>query len=235
MNNLKAAHPESTVKMISLKTLRRADSVLWRGLKPDWNFSKISFLSKKDNSWVAITFSNTLDKNSSLEMGWKLERTEGSRLGFLISGCTIACLRGAEKHSELKQAWTNVRMKEPMELKTFLKRQERMLSVGQFVGRRSCTMSDNSNSDISSNLLKTAEHIVGSEEGSGATTGGTDCRPEILSTKKFRKSLQRAGVGIIESVMQGLTRESRTGKSFLMGKAGHYKLALSANWRPVQA
>ncbi len=142
-------------------------------------------------------------------MGQKLEWTEGSRLGFLISGCTIACLRGAGKHSKLKQAWTNVRMKEPMELKTFLKRQERMLSVGQFVGRRSCTMSDNSNSDISSNLLKPAEHIAGSEEGSGATTGGTDCRPEILSTKKFRKSLQRVGVGIIGSVLQGL-RESRT-------------------------
>lgn len=34
-----ADFPESTAKRRSLYTLRRAVSVLWRGLKPDWNFS----------------------------------------------------------------------------------------------------------------------------------------------------------------------------------------------------
>jgi len=32
--------PESTPHRMSLETLRRADSVLWPALKPDWNLSK---------------------------------------------------------------------------------------------------------------------------------------------------------------------------------------------------
>lgn len=37
--------PESTGKSKSLKTLKRAVSVLCHDLKPDWNFSEIPFKS----------------------------------------------------------------------------------------------------------------------------------------------------------------------------------------------
>lgn len=51
-----------------------------------------------------MTFSSTLDKKGSLEIGLKFERTETSKFGFLINGCTIACLKGTGKSPELKQA-----------------------------------------------------------------------------------------------------------------------------------
>ena len=35
----------------------------------------------------------TFDKNGSLEIGLKLLKTEGSRIGFFKSGCTTACLK----------------------------------------------------------------------------------------------------------------------------------------------
>ena len=64
----------------------------------------MSFFSRNYASWVAITFSNTLDKKGSFEIGRKLARIDVLRLGFLISGCTMACLKGAGKQAELKQA-----------------------------------------------------------------------------------------------------------------------------------
>lgn len=39
--------PESTEVKMSFNTLSRAVSVLWLVLNPDWNFSKISFWTKK--------------------------------------------------------------------------------------------------------------------------------------------------------------------------------------------
>ncbi len=47
--------PESTAQKRSLKTLRRADSALWRDLKPDWNISITAFISKYDASWQFST------------------------------------------------------------------------------------------------------------------------------------------------------------------------------------
>ena len=67
-----AESPESTVKIISLKTLKRAVSVLWCGLKPDWNFSYTSLLIKNVCNWLTTTFSRILDRKGSLEMGLKL-------------------------------------------------------------------------------------------------------------------------------------------------------------------
>lgn len=83
--------PESTVKRRSLNTLKRAVSVLWRDLNPDWNFSQMPWLSKNVCSWIKTTLSRDLDRKGSLEIGLKLDKTEGSRLFFLIRGCTTAC------------------------------------------------------------------------------------------------------------------------------------------------
>ncbi len=68
--------PESTAKRRSLETLKRAVSVLWRGLKPDWNFSKILNSSRNDLSWLKTTLSNIFDKKGSLDIGLKLDKIE---------------------------------------------------------------------------------------------------------------------------------------------------------------
>ena len=47
----------------------------------------------KAKSWVETTFSKTFDQNESLEIGLKLDKTEGSSLGFFKRGWTIACLK----------------------------------------------------------------------------------------------------------------------------------------------
>lgn len=83
--------PGSPVSRRSLVTRKRAVSVLWYGLKPDWNFSSISLEARKDWSWLKTTISKTLDRNGSLEIGLKLDKSEGSKFLFWIRGWTVAC------------------------------------------------------------------------------------------------------------------------------------------------
>jgi len=45
------------------------------------------------HSTVQIQPLSNLDKNESLEIGLKLARSDGSRLDFLITGSTTACLK----------------------------------------------------------------------------------------------------------------------------------------------
>ena len=47
----------------------------------------------KAKSCVETTFSKTLDKNGSFEIGLKLLRAEGSRFGFFKRGWTTLCLK----------------------------------------------------------------------------------------------------------------------------------------------
>ena len=81
----------SAAKGRLLVTLRRAVSMLCKALKPDWNFSKMLLWDIKHKNCIEITFSKTLDKNGSLEIGLKLLRTEGSRFGFFKRGWTTVC------------------------------------------------------------------------------------------------------------------------------------------------
>ena len=52
-------------------------------------------------------FSGILDRKGSLEMGLKLERTEGSRLSLFNKGCTTACLKAAGTLPERRQVLIN--------------------------------------------------------------------------------------------------------------------------------
>ena len=67
-----ALSPLSVVKSRSLVTLRRAVSVLCNVLKLDRYFSNKLFCAIKVKSWDERTFSKTIDKNESLEIGLKL-------------------------------------------------------------------------------------------------------------------------------------------------------------------
>ena len=83
-------------------------------------------------------------------MGLKFERMDGSRVFFLISGCTTACLKEAGTWPETRHAFIRDTRVGPTEQKTSLRRREGMLSVGQFVGRRWETISESEERDICS-------------------------------------------------------------------------------------
>lgn len=76
--------PTSTVQK-SFVTLGIAVSVLWCFRNPDWNFSKILFWFTRDRI-LKTTFSKTLYKTESLEIGLKLFGITGSRPGFFLAG-----------------------------------------------------------------------------------------------------------------------------------------------------
>ncbi len=148
--------PESTAKRRSLETLKRAVSVLWRGLKPDWNFSKILNSSRNDLSWLRTTLSNIFDKKGSLDIGLKLDKIEASKLFFFRSGWTMACLKTAGTHPELRDVLTKDTTLGPTVSKTSLTKRAGILSRGQFVGRSCLTMSERWENVTGSNCWKTA-------------------------------------------------------------------------------
>jgi len=74
--------PESRVSKISFRTLTSAVSVEWFFLNPDWNISKILFLSKKLCSWVKTIFSKIFDIKERFETGRKFVNTDKSKLVF---------------------------------------------------------------------------------------------------------------------------------------------------------
>lgn len=82
--------PENDIRSRSLNTFTRAVSVLWHDLKPAWNFSKIPWASRCVWSCSLRTFS-------------KLDSTPGSRLCFLMSVCTTACLKAAGTQARTKE------------------------------------------------------------------------------------------------------------------------------------
>ena len=62
---------------------------------------------------MSTTFSKTLDRKGSLEMGLKLERREGSRFSFFSSGCTTACLKAAGTQPEIRLEFITDSMQGP--------------------------------------------------------------------------------------------------------------------------
>ena len=64
-----AQDPVSTVRRMSFFTLSRADSVLCRVLKPDWNLSRMEYVCKYEDTCVKTIFSRTFERNGSFEMG----------------------------------------------------------------------------------------------------------------------------------------------------------------------
>lgn len=60
---------------------------------------KLSLNTKKDCSCAYTIFLKTLDRDDSLEISLKLERTEGSKSCFLLNSCTVKCLKsvGAQR------------------------------------------------------------------------------------------------------------------------------------------
>ncbi len=57
--------PESVAKRISFNTLKKAISVLWADLKPDWKISVIQLRFRKNCSWSNTIFSKTWDRSYS--------------------------------------------------------------------------------------------------------------------------------------------------------------------------
>ena len=90
-------------------------------------------------------------RKGSLEMGLKLERTEGSRLSFFNKGCTTACLKAAGTLPERREVLINDIIHGPTVSKTSLRRLTVILSEGQFVGRRWWTTSERKDIDMGSN------------------------------------------------------------------------------------
>lgn len=77
---------ELTVKSRSLKTLKRAVSVLWCNLKLDWNFSEVPFMSSYDCSWSEATFSKTCTRKGGLEIGLTLDKNRRVKIGLFDVG-----------------------------------------------------------------------------------------------------------------------------------------------------
>ncbi len=71
--------PGSVANKVSLRTCNKADSVLCRGLKPDWKVSEIWFALWKDCSWINTVFSSAFVINGRFEMGRKWLKLLASR------------------------------------------------------------------------------------------------------------------------------------------------------------
>ncbi len=125
-NSTKIAEaPESRVRRISLWTFKSADSVLCNALKPDWKTSSTELFLKNVCNWTTTTFSKTLDRKGSFEIGLKLDSSVESKLDLFIKGCTIACLKWAGMEPVAKQRLIRIRILWPTTLKTCFKKTSR--------------------------------------------------------------------------------------------------------------
>ena len=71
--------PWSQAKNKSFSILTSAVSVLWWGLKPDWNSSRMLFSCKNVHIWADTTFSNIFDIKRRFEISLKLVISFASR------------------------------------------------------------------------------------------------------------------------------------------------------------
>lgn len=83
--------PEMADNRMSFSTLRRADSVLWFLLKPDWNVSKILFVYRNVCNCNNTDFKFAI--KGKLGIGLKWDKTVVSKLGFFKIGLTKTCLQ----------------------------------------------------------------------------------------------------------------------------------------------
>ncbi len=98
--------PVSAFISRSFVTRTKADSVLWPERKPDWNFSNSLFCFKWTRSCAATTFSSTLERNGSLEMGLYLSKTSGSKVDFLRRGLMTAVV--TDTHFYKASKWSTL-------------------------------------------------------------------------------------------------------------------------------
>jgi len=96
-------------------------------------------------------------------MGLKLARTVGSRLGFLIRGCTTACFRFSGTFPESRLLFITASTDGPTVGKTSLKSRGATGSFGEPVGFNLETISCTKDRATGSNWLKIAEHGAGTE------------------------------------------------------------------------
>ncbi len=89
VNSYRFIITELVANKVSLRTRNKADSVLRRGLKPDWKDSTIWFALRKDWSWINTVFSSALVMNRRYEIGRKWF---ASSEGYLRRGVTVASL-----------------------------------------------------------------------------------------------------------------------------------------------
>jgi len=71
---------------------------------------------------MKTNFSKTLERKGRWDTGLKFDRTDGSRLGFLINGLTTTCLKSVGTDPELRLALKKLHYKEhqasPMQIET---------------------------------------------------------------------------------------------------------------------
>lgn len=91
---------ELTVKSRSLKTLKKAVSVLWCNLKLDWNVSEIPFMSSYDCSWPEATFSKMCTRKGSLKRGLTLDKNRRVKIVFFfdVGLCMFEGIWNAARH-----------------------------------------------------------------------------------------------------------------------------------------
>ncbi len=187
-NSTKIAEaPESRVRRISLWTFKSADSVLCNALKPDWKNSSTELFLKNVCNWITTTFSKTLDRKGSFEIGLKLDSSVESKLDLFIKGCTIACLKWGGMEPVAKQQLIRIRILWPTTLKTCFKKRAGIISWGLMEGLRCLTTSVNDVMETGSNWWKTAGHVTKGTKRSWSDGWIEHLISEILSEKYIRK------------------------------------------------
>ncbi len=156
--------PVSVVNKRSLKTFKRADSVLWRASKSHLN-----------TAWMA----RTVIKNNFLQnIGEKRSFQNRSKIGqnravqfffFLSNRNTTACLREASTAPEVRLPFMVNWILGSVISQTFMKQRSKIISVGQSAGLSLKTMSFKTGSVTGSNWRRTAEQVAGME---GSKEGG---------------------------------------------------------------
>ncbi len=116
---------------MSFKTLKRAYSVLWKGLKLDWKISKIWFLFKNDWSQHNKTFPKILEIKGTTEIGRKWFKSDVSKEGFLSRRVTVATFRHVGTKPVSRHLFKRDTRPGPTESTTSLKNRGCFISCGQ--------------------------------------------------------------------------------------------------------
>ena len=152
------------------------------------------------------TFSSTLERKGSWEMGLKLDKIDGSMFFFLRRGFTTACLKAAGTQPEVRQQLMMDSMFGPIVPRTSLRSRGGILSEGQVEGLRCMMTSLRWDRVMGWNWSRVEGHKDGM--GYGSVKVCAVLRSLILPIKKFWKSKQRAGEGTMGDASRGLVKES---------------------------
>ncbi len=166
---------------MQFKTLKRADSVLRKGLKLTErhlrydSYSKITEVGK-------TAFSKILEIKGTTDIGRKLLKSEVTKEGFLSRGVTVATFRHVGTEPVSKHLFKRDSRPGPTESTTSLKKQGCITSWGQNEVLRLAIISVKWRGEIGS---KTSHEVNGWVETQAPTYGGIACglSLEILSMK----------------------------------------------------